>query len=115
MHGMLAAGEYYKVSLVQISLIPIALVLNWLLISRFGGDGAALSLLVTLTFGSTVAVMWTTRKYGIPIKGATLIRVTLATTVAAGLSSIWQADGFEIVLKLATLVIVYASLLTAIG
>ena len=111
MHGMLAAGEYSKVSLVQIFLMPIALLLNWLLISRFGGDGAALSLLATLMLGSTVAVLWTTRKYGFPIKVATLIRVTLATTVAAGLSSIWQADGFEIVFKLATLVILYASLL----
>ena len=111
MHAMLAANQHRRVAAVQFILVPIALTLNYLFISRFDGDGAAIALLSTLIIGVTIAWVWTARTYGAPIRLASLGRVVLATSVVCGISWFWDVSGFTVLLKLSCLVIIYGGTL----
>ena len=111
MHAMLAADQYRRVAAVQFTLIPIAILCNFVFIPRFAGTGAAMALLMTLGCGVVIAVVWSGRTYGAPIPFATLIRVLLATLVAASISLFWDAAGIMVLVKLACLVAVYGGAL----
>lgn len=111
MHAMLAADQLRRVALVQIMLIPVALVFNYLLITRFGGDGAAVALLMTLTVGVIVAWLWAARTYGPPLQGATMARAVFSTSLVCGISLFWGASGLAVLLKLSILVIIYGGAL----
>lgn len=92
-------------------LIPVALVFNYLLITRFGGDGAAVALLMTLTVGVIVAWLWAARTYGPPLQGATMARAVISTSLVCGISLFWGASGLAVLLKLSILVIIYGGAL----
>jgi len=111
MHAMLAADQQHRVAAVQFILVPVALVTNYVLISRFEGDGAAIALLITLTVGVIVAFWWASRTYGSLIRLATIGRVALATLLVSVISWFWEASGFAVLLKLSCLVIIYGSAL----
>jgi O-antigen/teichoic acid export membrane protein len=111
MHAMLAADQYRRVAAVQFTLIPVAILCNYLFIPRFAGTGAAIALLLTLGCGVSIAVVWSGRTYGTPISLATLIRVLVATLLAASISWFWDVSGFTVLLKLACLVVAYGGTL----
>lgn len=111
MHAMLAANRQYQVAAVQFSLVPIALITNYLLIPRFGADGAATALVLTLAIGVVIALSWAYRTYGSAIRLATFARVVLATSLVCVISWYWDATGFAVLFKLSSLVILYGGLL----
>jgi O-antigen/teichoic acid export membrane protein len=115
MHAMLANDHHHRVAAVQFLMVPAALVLNYILISRLQGNGAAIAVLSTLAFGVVVALIWAGMTYGAPVRLATAVRSVLATLVACAISWFWVADGFFVIVKLACLVIVYGVVLFISG
>lgn len=111
MHAMLAANQQRRVAAVQFALIPIALVANYIFISRFDGDGAAIALLLTVVIGVIVALLWTGRTYGSLVRLATVGRVAIATSLVSAISWVWDVTGFAVLLKLSCLVIIYGGAL----
>jgi len=115
MHAMLANDHHHRVAAVQFLMVPAALALNYVLISRLEGNGAAIAVLSTLAFGVVVALIWAGMTYGAPVRLATAVRSVLATLVACAISWFWHVDGFLVLIKLACLVVVYGIVLLATG
>jgi len=111
MHAMLAAGQQRRVAAVQFALVPVAFLANYVFISRFDGDGAAIALLSTVIAGVVVAIWWAGRTYGSLVNLATVARTALATLLVCVISWFWEVSGFAVLLKLSCLVIIYGGAL----
>jgi O-antigen/teichoic acid export membrane protein len=107
----MAAGKYFQPIVVLVFLMPVAYLLNQTFIPRFGGVGAAASLLATMVLGVGWLALTVYRRFGTPVKWRTPLRVAGAAAATGVLSTQWEAEGVLLLLKLSILGGIYLSLL----
>lgn len=110
-HALMAASQYYYSAGILLALIPLALLLNVLLVPLFGAMGAVAALVLTIALGTAAAGGLTARYYGSLIKLSTVGRVLAATALTVFLGVQISAAGFWVLVELAALLSVYALLL----
>jgi stage V sporulation protein B len=110
-NSIMAAGKYFQPIVVLVFLMPVAYLLNQTFIPRFGGVGAAASLLVTMVLGVGWLALTVYRRFGTPVKWRTPLRVAGAAAATGVLSTQWEAEGVLLLLKLSILGGIYLSLL----
>jgi stage V sporulation protein B len=109
--ALMAAGRYYYSAGILLALIPVALLLNIVLIPPFGPMGAVTALVMTIGLGTAAAAGLAARRYGSLIKLSTVGRVVAATALTAFLGVQISAVNFWVVVELAALLGVYTLLL----
>jgi O-antigen/teichoic acid export membrane protein len=106
-----AAGKYYRSLTILVSLVPVAFMLNRVLIPRFGATGAAGSVAITMCIGTALVVLVAHHQFGSLIKFLTLLRIAGATAVMGFLAKQVTVVGFWLPVKFAVLLGVYVLLL----
>ena len=106
-----AAGRYGQSVGLGLFLIPIALLLNFLLIPRFGPIGAASSLVLVVLLGTTLAAIFAYRRFGSLVRLSTMARVSLATTGMALVGQQIPSYGLLVLPKFVGLLALYLLLL----
>ena len=80
-HALMAFEKRRQAVCILASLVPVAVVLNLLLIPRWGALGAAMALTFTMVGGAVVGLIATAREFGALVKPLTLVRVVGASSV----------------------------------
>jgi len=106
-----AAGKYYQSVGLALSLIPIALLLYFLLIPRFGAVGAATSLVLVVFLGTNIGALFAYRRFGSLIKLSSVVRILVATTVMALVGHQLPGFGLWLLPKFAGLLALYVLVL----
>jgi O-antigen/teichoic acid export membrane protein len=112
MHGLMAAGKYYLAAGFLLTLLPLGVLGNLVLIPQHGALGAALALLAIILLGTLIAAVWAYQRFGALIKKASLIRITAATVLTAWLSTQISLNRFGLLLEFAGFLVVYGLLLS---
>jgi O-antigen/teichoic acid export membrane protein len=115
LHSLMAVDRRRTAVLLLLSLVPISLTLNAVLIPRWGGVGAAAALSGTLFLGTLLATVVATREFGALIRPLTVGRVVLATAAMLALGAQFHIQGPWLLLKLGLLLGVYVVLLGVLG
>lgn len=110
-----AYGRPFLSAATVLCLIPLFLFLNIILIPRFGGIGAAASVLVISIPGVLITGILCYKKYGPLITKSTFVKVILSTAVAAILSIELTAVGHLLILKYAGVFGVFILILAILG
>jgi len=111
LHALMAYEKRRRAACIIASLIPVAVLLNFVLIPRWGAVGAAMSLTLTLVACTAVAMMATAREFGTLVRPLTLVRVVGATgfTLLVGLQT--AALHLPVVIELCILMGIYVAVL----
>jgi O-antigen/teichoic acid export membrane protein len=110
-HALMAAGRYYHSAGILLALIPVAVLLNVLLIPPWGATGAVTALVVTIGLGAVAAAALTAWRYGSLVRLVTVVRVLVATALTALLGAQIVTTGFWVLVELALLLGVYGLIL----
>lgn len=94
-----------------ISLLPVALVANWRLISLWGVMGAALASALTTFLGLLLSGIYAIRRFGMPLPLKSLLKIVLASVVVYLLAGRYSVSGVLVFLNYAFLFSVYIFLL----
>ncbi|MFP4453820.1 MAG: polysaccharide biosynthesis C-terminal domain-containing protein [Desulfobacterales bacterium] len=98
-----------------IGLVPVALGLNFLLIPRYGINGAALATLVSMALGALAVIPAVLYYTGARLPFWTIIRCSIAGGIIYAGAIIWPAEGWVLVPKLAALGLVHILILFISG
>jgi stage V sporulation protein B len=110
-HALMAVEKHSQATKSLLTLIPLALLLNFLLIPTYGALGAAIALVLTILGGTLFAAFLTYRQFGTLISFITVVRVMIATTGMLLIGSQIPLTGLWILIKFFTLFGVYVGLL----
>lgn len=108
---LIAAGHAYHATAAMILSIPVALVLNFLLISHFGAMGASSALALTAFFAAAITGILVFRRFGSLMEPSTFFKVVLATALLALAATQITATGPLLLLKYFFLLALYGSVL----
>lgn len=108
---LMARGLAGRAVLATVLLMPLLALLNWIWISRYGALGAALAAAVALGLGAVLLSVMARSAYGFLLPGKTAIRVLLSAAAMAGVSLVWPAQGWLLLVKLAVMGLVYLAAL----
>ena len=112
---VIARGNPFVVATGVLVHIPVALLLNLLLIPHLGGIGAAAALLMTGLSLACVGGFWVYRRFGPLMEPSTFVNVLLATAVMAVIATQIPLPGLWLLLKYAILVGLYSVVLACLG
>jgi O-antigen/teichoic acid export membrane protein len=110
-NALMAAGKHDQSATILLALIPVALLLNVVLISHFGAMGAATSLVVTVCLGTIVGSVLVYRQFGTWIRLSAAARVILATALVALIDTQIPISGSWVLAKIVALLGIYFLLL----
>lgn len=110
-NALLVAGRQKRPAGALIFIIPIAILLNRLLIPAHGPMGAATALLVTILLGTAACSFFAYRRFGPLLPFRSVLRIVAAAGLVALLDTRLPAGGFLLLGKLAFLLLVYAGIL----
>jgi stage V sporulation protein B len=111
LHALMAIHKRGTAVAILVALVPVAAVLNILLIPRWGAFGAALSLALTIVAGTVAAMLATAREFGALLAPLTLLRVGAATAVMLLIGAQVSITGPWLLVKLSALLGLYVVLL----
>jgi O-antigen/teichoic acid export membrane protein len=111
-HAMMAYGRFVHCAGVLLSLVPLGVGLNVVLIPAWAGPGAAIAFLITVAVGAAIALLIASRQFGLIIVPATALRIGIATLVLIPLATHVPAYGIWVVPKLIALLAIYVVVLT---
>jgi O-antigen/teichoic acid export membrane protein len=112
MNALAAGAKYTQTIVILSSLIPFALLLNLILIPRFGATGAALSLGLMGGLGAGMTAVLVYRRFGVLLRLSTVVRVMVATALMTLISTQLPMAGAGLLLKFVFLLGSYAFLLS---
>lgn len=115
LYALMAADRRRFAVGILCALVPLAVLLNVLLIPRMGPVGAAVTLLLTMVAGTAAAMIATARHYGALLKPLSVMRVALGTAAVVFLGGHLPGGGLWLVIELAGLMGLYVALLAALG
>ncbi|MGH6942973.1 MAG: lipid II flippase MurJ, partial [Geminicoccaceae bacterium] len=78
---MMAYGRFASCAAILFGLVPLGVLLNVMLIPLWGGEGAAIALLLTVAAGAVIAALIAARQFGALIMPTALLRIGIATLV----------------------------------
>jgi stage V sporulation protein B len=112
-HVLIVSGRQWLAAGILLCLLPFAWLSNVLLIPRVGPTGAAMSLALGLTAGVAImgAVVW--RRFGSPLRLATLSRVAIAAVAAGVVGELMPVHGAWVIAKVLLAGVVYLAVLIA--
>ena len=90
---LVARGNAYLAALAQLVHIPVALLLNYMLISTWGAIGAATALVLTAGLMALITGVLVWQRFGTPIEVDTVSKVLLATALVAVVATQVPAGG----------------------
>ena len=114
-HTLMAAGRERVVWRTILVALLTVLVLDWLWIPRFGGEGAAGAAVAALALGLLVLLVFVGRHFHTLLPTWTLPRVLLAAGVGCAVGARLDTSGIWVLAELALLCIVYGIVLIATG
>jgi O-antigen/teichoic acid export membrane protein len=112
---LIARGNPYLSAGAALFHVPVALMLNVILIPHFGAMGASTALLLTALFVATVTGILVLQRFGPLIEFSTFVRVVLATAVMALVATQIMLAGPWLLLKYVCLLGVYSVALAFLG
>lgn len=110
-----AGGQHRRIVAFLGALIPLAVVVNVILVGRLGALGAALGLAGILGLGAAGAIALAVARFGAIVRVTTLVRVLIAILVVAVADPWLDLTGAWLVVKLALLGILYGVVLALSG
>lgn len=112
MLGLIAAANHPGARMcLVLGLLPVGAVLNWLLIPRFGLEGAATASLITFAAGTLIAAFLVYHHIGAAPPLWTCLRCVAAGAIVYTIGLFWAAPGWLVVGKLAVLGTLYLAVL----
>jgi O-antigen/teichoic acid export membrane protein len=109
--ALIADGRYRQVTIGLIGMIPVAFVINSLLIRAAGAVGAGMAFALTLAAATALVTLSVGFRFGRAFSFATLGRVCVSTAVVAVISTQIEAGIISVLPKLAALMLIYGLLL----
>jgi O-antigen/teichoic acid export membrane protein len=111
--SFLAENRPGRALAIPVFLLPVALAVLWLGITRFGTLGAAFASLLTVTIAATVVTAYVLRRFKPDVTGLvpSLLRIGLASIVIWGLAWLWRPSGLLLLLAYGLLGGLYLALL----
>jgi stage V sporulation protein B len=110
-----AKNKPFYCFIISLSLIPIAIFLNYSLINSYGIEGAAFATTLVSIIGLTITSIYVWKKFGIIMSFPTLLRVTVATGSFYIISKYIEASGYYLFLEYFLLSLIYLGLLSVLG
>ena len=111
-NAITVAGKPYYSAGILLALIPIALLLNMLLIPKFGALGAATALTITTSLATVLAAVLAYQRFGRLFRLKTIIHVATATAVMIFISPLLPVIGPWLLLKFFVLLTIYVLVLS---
>lgn len=111
LHALMAIDKRRQAVGILLALVPVAIILNVLLIPRWGALGAASSLAFTIGAGTVAAMVATAREFGALVRPLTVVRVLAATAIVVLIGGQISLEGGWLVLKLLVLLGLYVAIL----
>lgn len=109
--ALIADGRYRQLTIGLIAMIPVAVLLNVLLISQLGASGAAIAFMLTLLIATLLVGVAVALRFGSPVSLPVLLRVGAATAAVGLISTRFPVDVLWLIPKLGMLMLVYAVVL----
>lgn len=110
-HCLVVSGRQWLAAGILLGLLPAVWGSNLLLIPRIGPIGAAASLAMGVSVGVVILGVLIHRRFGPPVRGATLLRVAAAAAITAAISALLPASGALLLLKIPALGALFLGLL----
>ena len=98
-----------------VGLVPIGLALNFVLIPRYGLNGAAVATLITMSVGGMSIMPLVLRYTGARIPYGTTARCVISGFLVYGVATLWEASDWLLIPKLISLGMLYVGLLFVMG
>jgi O-antigen/teichoic acid export membrane protein len=111
---LIAGGNPYLVAGVLLGHIPAAVLLNWALISYSGATGASAALLITACGSAAFMGFLVFKRFGLLLRGSTVVKVLLATAAMALLTMQLTIDGVWLIPLYVVLLALYGVLLVVL-
>jgi O-antigen/teichoic acid export membrane protein len=111
--SFLAENRPRRALAIPVVLLPMALVVLWLGIDRFGTLGAAFASLLTVTIAASVVTAYVLRRFKPAVSGLlpSLLRIGLASVVIWALAWFWSPSGLLLPLAYGLLGALYLAIL----
>ena len=113
--SLMAAGRKWVAASTLITLVPVAAITNYVLISRLGPIGAAISMLIANAAAAAVTGTLAARQFGPVARVPTIVRVSLAAAAVGLVGGALTAHGLLLVGKLVLLAVLYLLVLYGTG
>lgn len=115
-HAIIASENKPFLSFVfTLSIIPVAIVLNYYLIPYYGLRGAAVASLLSVVLVTIIVGIWFYNRYRTSIPIGTLVRAMVGLSVVWFLSNQFHMFGFLLVIKYIALFLIYFLVLFLLG
>lgn len=115
LHALIGADRHNLASALLLAIVPVVFLSSVGLIQLWGPTGAAVSLLATLGVGTGLAAIAIYRRFRVlPVAPMTLLRVAIATAVAALVGLRIETTGIAVLVELAFLSLIYLLVLAAL-
>jgi O-antigen/teichoic acid export membrane protein len=114
-HSLMASGQQWRVAGALVATLPIAVSCNLFLIPRFGAIGAATSMLIGMLTAGALTGWMAYRRFGLPVRATTAVRVAMSAAVVAAVSLSVPAAGYVLLIKIGFLAALYLVLLFLLG
>ena len=112
---LIAKGEPFLPAFISLALIPFGILLNVILVPKYGAIGAAKAELLTVTIGTLFAGFLIYRRFKSLINFNSLIKILLATSFVAFGATIVPSEGLLVIPKCFFLLVIYVIILMALG
>jgi O-antigen/teichoic acid export membrane protein len=112
--SLLAENKPRQALAVPAALLPLAVVLIWLGIARFGVMGAAYAALLSVGLAAAVVIGYVFYRFRPVLDLRSLVRVLLASLVVFAMARLWMPSGLVLVLGYGLLGLLYLVLLLAL-
>jgi O-antigen/teichoic acid export membrane protein len=113
--ALLAENRPRRALAIPLALLPVAILLVWLGVTRFGTQGAAFASLVCVATAATVVNVYVFRRFRPAVDLLSLARIALASVVVWVVAWLWAPTGLLLILGYALLGALYLALLLALG
>jgi len=111
LHALMAANRRVLSAGILVGLVPASVVMNLLLIPRFGAVGAAFSLLATIVLGTLIAIFAAVRRFGTAGAPLTVARIGAAAVLMTLIGMTLPLPEQWLVLKILIMLISYLAFL----
>lgn len=99
---------------ITLALLPVALVLNFVLVPAYGATGAALASVSANALGALAAGLAVSRRVASIMSLGMLARAVLATVLVAAAATVLRVEGLFLVVEMAVLLIAYTGVVVAL-
>jgi O-antigen/teichoic acid export membrane protein len=114
-HALQGAGQQRTAAAALAITVPVAVLSNYMLIPRLGGVGAAMSMVIGMSFGTIVMGIAAYRRFGRLIRLLMVVRVACAAALVGVLSAMIPTPGLLVLAKLPCMGAIYLLLLYLAG